>query len=133
MKIEEKIEQYLNEVRDFNWKGKGKSGTFIVKLRFSDEFKGESFFDTTFESFGSKPGLLQLRGIVKGGSTKDIPKNLISQLKNIESGTKMTLEIAWFGPSGEKPVRRLPIEVENVNIDGSKVQIQYSPASKSKK
>ena len=103
----------------YNWKTKGKRGSFVIQLRFYDEKFGEMFFDTKFLPTidpWPEPGFVILQSVLGYRERmQPIDSSSKSMLLSVKPGTQLAMNIHWLGSRGSKLIKSLPITVKKMS------------------
>lgn len=103
---------------EFNFRPKGKSGGYVVHFMFSDETRGERFFDTRF-SVGpeSTAGRFQVGRMVTASGGFGASWEYTGIDKALKVGERISLVFFWYGLKGNRIAARIQPRVKALSVD----------------
>ena len=114
-------------VGKFDWKRRGNTGSYLVRLRFSDADRGEKYFDSKFgvREGDSKKGQIRIQGqVAYGGAAGPTAKEAGLNMA-IKKGDTIQLTASWVSPRGEKAVDQFSVKVKDVKEVDDEVVFTY--------
>jgi len=112
----------------YDWKRLGKQGSHSVRFQFSDEARGEHFFDMNFGAgMGSKAGKLEIQGRLDYNNNPVSSSAETDFLRHsLRKGTQVTMHPSWVSPKGTKSLKPVTGTITGVERGKYGLEVSYS-------